>query len=220
VTGGNVSFYNESSDGAVFPTPTIGLVGLLEKADTYLATAPRSLDKAPYSLLLLGEFRPSFGGSEYLAHFKKQELGEVPFISLEAEKKAIELLLDLHGKNLLISAKDLSLGGLLVALAKMQMARGGLIQIQLDNLAKAKGLEGNLHKLCFGETGSSFLVTCLGEKEPALKTLCDQAGLSCFSLGTYQSGDGLHLSYQGKTREWTGDQLEDAFSKPLQRVFL
>jgi phosphoribosylformylglycinamidine synthase II len=91
VTGGNVSFYNESPEGPVFPTPTIGMVGSIKNVNQALQTAP----KIPgIKLALVGKFNPTIGGSEYLNLIHNKTWGAIPELNLKDEKNLIEWLID------------------------------------------------------------------------------------------------------------------------------
>ncbi len=113
VTGGNVSFYNESQDGPVKPTPTIGMVGLIE--DVSLAVQPFFAAEES-EIFLAGRFAPSFGGSEFLSLTTGRVEGQIPELDLSAEKNLVDFLCAASDGSLLLSARDLSLGGLATAL--------------------------------------------------------------------------------------------------------
>ncbi len=128
VTGGNVSFYNESSDPsssskaglhrtsqAVYPTPTIGMVGLVED----LSHVTTSYFKAEGDLIyILGEDREELGGSEYLKVIHDKVAGDSPRLDLATEKKLQDTVLELIGKKLIKSAHDISEGGIVCAIAE------------------------------------------------------------------------------------------------------
>ena len=115
VTGGNVSFYNESPDRAVYPTPTIGMLGLVED----LSHVTTSYFKNEGDLIyVLGEDKEELGGSEYLKVIYKKVEGTSPQISLSTEKKLQDTILDLIGKKIINSAHDISEGGIICALAE------------------------------------------------------------------------------------------------------
>jgi phosphoribosylformylglycinamidine synthase len=118
VVSGNVSFYNETEGKAVHPTPTVGMVGILDsdRDGCGLAFADANLD-----VIILGETRDELGGSEWQQMFAPDALALPPRVDLDAEKKLIALLQSLHREKLLRSAHDLSNGGLAVALAEMAM---------------------------------------------------------------------------------------------------
>uniref|UniRef100_A0A7V2ZL67 Phosphoribosylformylglycinamidine synthase subunit PurL n=1 Tax=Ignavibacterium album TaxID=591197 RepID=A0A7V2ZL67_9BACT len=115
VTGGNVSFYNESPETAVYPTPTIGMVGLVE--DLKHTTTSYFKDEGDV-IYLLGEDKEEIGGSEYLKIIHNIVAGDCPQINLDEEKKLQETLLSLIRKGLLKSAHDISEGGIVSALAE------------------------------------------------------------------------------------------------------
>jgi phosphoribosylformylglycinamidine synthase len=115
VTGGNVSFYNESPDRAVYPTPTIGMLGLVED----LSHVTTSYFKNQGDLIyVLGEDKEELGGSEYLKVIHKKVEGNSPQIDLPTEKKLQDSLLELIRKKLINSAHDISEGGIVCALAE------------------------------------------------------------------------------------------------------
>lgn len=115
VTGGNVSFYNESPNAAVYPTPTIGMVGLVE--DLKHITTSYFKDEGDV-IYLLGEDYEEIGGSEYLKVIHKKVSGNCPQIDLDKEKKLQNTLLNLIRKGLIKSAHDISEGGIVAALAE------------------------------------------------------------------------------------------------------
>ncbi|WP_337873368.1 phosphoribosylformylglycinamidine synthase subunit PurL [Ignavibacterium sp.] len=115
VTGGNVSFYNESPDAAVYPTPTIGMVGLVE--DLNHITTSYFKDEGDV-IYLLGGDKEELGGSEYLKVVHNIVAGDCPSIDLDREKKLQETLLNLIKEGLIKSAHDISEGGIATALAE------------------------------------------------------------------------------------------------------
>ncbi len=115
VTGGNVSFYNESPLSAVYPTPTIGMVGLIE--DLHDTTTSFFKDAGDL-VYLLGEDFGELGGSEYLKVIHRKVKGDCPKIDLSVEKKLQEALLGLIQKHIIKSAHDVSEGGIISALAE------------------------------------------------------------------------------------------------------
>lgn len=119
VTGGNVSLYNENPQGAVYPTPTIGMVGVLD--DAAHATSMR-FQHAGDDIVLLGENTDEIGGSEYLAWVHGVVAGAPPQVNLEGEKKLIDAVLEGIRSGKVRSAHDCSEGGLAVALAECCVA--------------------------------------------------------------------------------------------------
>ncbi len=115
VTGGNVSFYNESPDTTVYPTPVIGMVGLIE--DLSHITTSYFKDEGDI-IYLLGEDKEELGGSEYLKVIHNKVAGESPAINLDEEKKLQDTLLNLIRKGWIKSAHDITEGGIAAALAE------------------------------------------------------------------------------------------------------
>lgn len=115
VTGGNVSFYNESPNAAVYPTPTIGMVGIVEKLSNITTSFFKSVGDLIY---ILGEDYEEIGGSEYLKIIHGKVAGDCPKINLEIEKKLNCTMYDLIKSKLIKSAHDVSEGGLICALAE------------------------------------------------------------------------------------------------------
>ena len=115
VTGGNVSFYNESPEAAVYPTPTIGMVGLIENLEHITTSFFKNEDDLIY---LLGKDKEEMGGSEYLKVVHNKVAGDAPMINLTQEKKLQDTLLGLIRSNLIKSAHDISEGGFACALAE------------------------------------------------------------------------------------------------------
>ncbi len=119
VTGGNVSFYNESGDSAIWPTPVIGMLGLIRDHRLLVRTG----FPGPGMLLyLLGETFPELGGSEFAEVVLGRIAGRPPAIDLEREAALHRLLIDAAESDVLASAHDCSDGGLAVALAESAMA--------------------------------------------------------------------------------------------------
>jgi phosphoribosylformylglycinamidine synthase II len=115
VTGGNVSFYNQNPDGPVYPTPTIGMVGLLDNINNKMTL---DFKEEGDILYLLGHSFNDINCSEYLHNICNVKYSPAPHFDLEEEFKLQQLLLELHRKELLQSAHDVSEGGLFVTLSE------------------------------------------------------------------------------------------------------
>ncbi|MBS1493919.1 MAG: phosphoribosylformylglycinamidine synthase subunit PurL [Bacteroidetes bacterium] len=116
VTGGNVSFYNQSKDYAVFPTPSIGMIGLLEDYEKMVTSNFK--DEGDLIILLGNNSNNAIDGSEYLNTIHNLIKGDAPYVNLDEEKKLIDTLIEAADKKILKSAHDISDGGLAVALAE------------------------------------------------------------------------------------------------------
>jgi phosphoribosylformylglycinamidine synthase len=154
VTGGNVSLYNESPGGAVYPTPVVGMIGLLD--DIAHATRSTFVNEGD-SIVLFGSCTGELGGSEYLARIHGVVAGSPPQCNLDAERSAIEALLECINKGHVISAHDCSDGGLAVALAECCVAnrnllRGAEVKVDLDeDVSPRAGM--------FGEAQARFIIS-------------------------------------------------------------
>jgi len=115
VTGGNVSFYNQNPDGAVYPTPTIGMVGLLDDVNRKM-----TMDfKSDYDLIyLLGKSNDDIASSEYLHKVHKIEYSPAPHFDIDEELALQKKVLELIKKGLIESAHDISEGGLFISLVE------------------------------------------------------------------------------------------------------
>lgn len=115
VVSGNVSLYNETAQGAIYPTPVVGMVGLLKDVELRCDMA---FKRGGDLIVLLGQFRDELGGSEYLSVCHGLETGEVPEVNLEQEKTLLILIQNLIHAKILQSCHDISEGGLAVTLAE------------------------------------------------------------------------------------------------------
>ena len=152
VTGGNVSFYNDTEGLSIHPTPVLGIVGLIEDIRRLVRPGFRAAGDA---IVLIGESREEVGGTEYLLAQHGLRAGAPPAIDLEQEKRNQDFLLEAIEAGLVRSAHDLSEGGLAVALAECAFHGRGRIGCEVD-------LRSDLRDdvLLFGESQSRILVTC------------------------------------------------------------
>ncbi len=182
VVSGNVSLYNESGDQAIWPTPVVGMLGLLEQAN---ATCGIGFGAEGDIVGLLGDTPPELDGSEYLAVVHGQVAG-APTIDLEAELAVQTVLRDLIQAGLLASAHDCSDGGLAVAVAESAFAGG--IGVDLE--------AGSPHErddvTLFGEAPSRIVISATAEAWPDVEHLAAAAGVSVRELGRV-GGDRLRL---------------------------
>ncbi len=180
VIGGNVSFYNETQGQGIYPTPTIGMVGLLEHADCRMDQWFKTEGDV---VLLLGRNSDEVGGSEFLSLLHGRECGLPPSIDLEQEKRLHGLLLEAATAKLLASAHDTSDGGLGVALAESSFGQHGM-GCRID-LASG-GLRHDL--LLFAETQSRVVVSCTRENLEAFLQLATAASVPASAIGSVAHG--------------------------------
>jgi phosphoribosylformylglycinamidine synthase len=177
VTGGNVSFYNQSQDYAVYPTPVIGMLGLLEDVNKTMTSYFKSEGDI---IFLLGNANSSeVGGSEYLKSIHKLVKGDAPDIDLETEKKLHEAVLELIDNELINSAHDVSEGGLAVALAECcVLNRNFLIGCKINfDYNHRKDFE------LFGETQSRIIISAKESDVEHIFKICKKQNIKICKLG-------------------------------------
>ncbi|MBP6509267.1 MAG: phosphoribosylformylglycinamidine synthase subunit PurL [Candidatus Kapabacteria bacterium] len=182
VTGGNVSFHNESQQHAVFPTPTIGMLGLIDDITTVIGNAFVNENE---HVLMLGWQRSELGGSEYLKTIKGRVTGEAPYIDIDEEVRLQRATLLAIRSGLITAAHDCSEGGLLVALSEMTFGKGlgATIDVPFDHNA------GNV----FGEAQSRIIVSVPSSALDTVRSLCSENNVPLTMLGT-TGGTSLNIN--------------------------
>jgi len=152
VTGGNVSFYNESPNTAIFPTPVIGMLGLVENLK-YVTTS--EFKDAGDFIVMLGTIKPELGGSEFLKVVHDKVTGNAPSIDLQFEKRVQRTCLEAIRSGIVKSATDISDGGMAVAVAE------SLIRNKKKNLGASLYISRKMREdeLLFSESQSVIIVT-------------------------------------------------------------
>ncbi|HLQ23059.1 MAG TPA: AIR synthase-related protein, partial [Gemmatimonadales bacterium] len=194
VTGGNVSFYNESPTGAVDPTPIVGMVGLLARIEQ---AVPSHVREQGDVIFVLGETRSELGGSAYWEAVHGFVGGVPPRVDLAAERRLIDLLVAGAERGLFRSAHDCSQGGLGVALAEVAM--GGPYQetgLGMDIDLTAYGAPLTAPELLFSESHGRAVITCASQHAAAVAALAQEVRVPAFRAGAVGDQDGdlrLHL---------------------------
>ncbi len=189
VTGGNVSFYNDTEGVSIYPTPVLGIVGLIK--DINKVVTPDFREEGD-TVVLLGENKEELGGSEYLKIQFGREDGIPPAIDLAKEKAVQELCLEAAEAGFLESAHDLSEGGLAVCAAECGFFSGKKIGCELD-----LNDEWRPDALLFGETQSRILVTAKSSKLKKLLALAGKKGVKAAAIGKV-GGKKIRISLKGK----------------------
>ena len=216
VTGGNVSFYNESPTGAVDPTPVVGMVGLLARVDRAVPSHARAAGDVVF---LLGETRAELGASQLWEAVHGFVGGSPPRVDLGAERRLVDYLVAAAEAGLLRSAHDCSQGGLGVALAEVAM--GGPYEetgfgLDIDLTAYALGLAAV--DLLFSESRGRAVVTCAPERATAVAALAQELGVAAQRLGSVgQRGGAVRLRLRDTTVEHTVDRLREVYFSSLDR---
>jgi phosphoribosylformylglycinamidine synthase len=178
VVSGNVSFYNETNGLNIYPTPIIGMVGLIERADTAMTQWFRQEGDA---IVLLGTTREDLGGTEYLRVVHHREQGEPPYLNLETEKTLHACVLRLIRAGLVQSAHDCSDGGLAVALAECCVSApdtplGAVVRVSDQTIRR--------DALLFGESQSRVVLSTKPDAVDAVLTLARSLGVPAARIGT------------------------------------
>ncbi len=212
VTGGNVSLYNENPQGAVYPTPVIGMVGLIDDVAHVTRSA---FGTEGHAIVLLGENTNELGGSEYLAWVHGIVAGPPPACDLDAEKRLIDALLAAIGGGHVASAHDCSEGGLAVALAECCIgseARPMGAQVDLSAWASLP-----LRALLFGEAQARVVVST--GNAGAVLAAAAAHGVPARVIGTVRSASaGLVITVGDRVVRADGKRLATAFHTALPRA--
>ncbi|MGE5849799.1 MAG: phosphoribosylformylglycinamidine synthase subunit PurL [Candidatus Methylomirabilota bacterium] len=185
VTGGNVSFYNETLGQAIFPTPIVGMVGLLEEIGQ---ATTQWFKRDGDVVVLLGETREELGGSEYLKVVHNREEGRPPRLDLARERAVQQACLAAIRAGIVSSAHDCSDGGLAVALAECcvtapEHRRGATLELPGEIRSDA---------LLFGESASRIVVSIPPQQVERLRAIAREHAIPCAVLGAVR-GDRLAL---------------------------
>ena len=207
VVSGNVSLFNEAQGDAIYPTPVVGAVGVMDTLDAHLG-AGFTVDGSV--VLLLGDpgddDAASLAGSEYLAHMYDQVSGQ-PTLDLEAEARLQKLLADLAHAGMLNAAHDCADGGLAVALAESAVIGG-------HGFSGAVPVAARWDAALFGEQPGRAIVTCTPQRAKAVHQQAEAAGVPVTGLGTV-GGDRFVLT--GLVDEPMAT-LRDAYENGLERA--
>ena len=207
VTGGNVSFYNESPDVAVYPTPTIGMVGLVEDLNHVTTSYFKNEGDLVF---LLGEDHEELGGSEYVKVIHNKVAGNSPEINLQTEKTLHESLLNLIRRGLINSAHDISEGGIGAALA----------ECCIINQEKMLGCEVEIPIISrkdfslFSESQSRIIISVSQEKRNAVETELNSLSQSFKLLGKVTGQKLKIINYF----EISLSDLSDVYYKTIPRI--
>jgi phosphoribosylformylglycinamidine synthase II len=217
VTGGNVSLYNESPIGAIDPTPTIGMLGLLPDVSLRV---PSHFCAPLDSIFLLGETRGHLGGSSYWEVVHGFLGGPPPPVDLAAEKRLQRLLVVAAERGLLQSAHDCADGGLAVALAEAAIGQPYApaplgAKVSLGNTG---GLP--VTALLYGEDAGRVVVSCRPREAAAFRTLAEEQGVPIEPIGTVAAPNEaleIHLRDNHTTLRWPTVDLRRAYFDAIPR---
>jgi phosphoribosylformylglycinamidine synthase len=210
VTGGNVSFYNESPQGAVYPTPVIGMVGLVQALSD--VTTAWFKDEGDV-IALLGRNIGHLGATEYLEVIHGVVAGEPPPLDLESEKNVMRACLAAIRKGIVKSAHDCSEGGLAVAIAE-----GCILNLERPIGATIRQAVGPTRDDAhlFGEDQARIVVTSSRMRYPELQALCNHIGAECTEIG-FVGGDHLRVE---EAIDVHCEELREAYYNAIGRAMM
>ncbi len=217
ITGGNVSFYNETLGEGIYPTPVIGMVGVLE--DVHKAVGPH-FKMADRALLLLRASEPGdtydveaeFGSSEYAKEVLGELWGFPPALEMEREAALQKAIIEMIDARLVDSAKDCSEGGIAVALAEcgFEYGIGANVDLGSDGLVPEFVL--------FGEDASRILVSCDPNTVERIKQIAVKYALSAEHIGRTVPGH-VEIQVDGKLAVSAGvSELNEVWSRALEKA--
>lgn len=181
VTGGNVSFYNQNPDGPVYPTPTIGMVGVLDNPDDKMTL---DFKQEGDMIVLIGTQKNDIGSSEYLHKIKGVGLSPAPYFNIDEEFTVQKFTSSIIKEKIIASAHDISEGGLMVALLESGFNRNLGFDVTSSSLTE-EGLRTDAY--WFGEAQGRIVVSCSKDKLNELKHKAASTGIDIAVLGTVTS---------------------------------
>ena len=180
VTGGNVSFYNQSSDeGPVFPTPTIGMLGILDTKSSMMTLDFKNVGDAIY---LIGESKNDIACSEYLYSYHKIKSSPAPFFDLDKEYDTHQLIKQLIESHAIVSAHDVADGGLFITLMESAMSRNLGFEIESEEDIRKDAF-------LFGEAQGRIVVSVPEAKQAEFIEIAATSAIEYTLLGTVTAGD-------------------------------
>jgi phosphoribosylformylglycinamidine synthase len=217
ITGGNVSLYNETDGRAIYPTPIIGVVGLLDDVDRVLT---RRFQESGDIVILLGEGRGELGGSEYLKLAHGLVQGLPPSIDLRLERALQDLLVALANDRLIRSAHDCADGGLAVTLAECCFGAGGSgVEVSIDAVNVWRAAMTNQAAALFGESASRVVVSTPPDNVADVLQRAAAAGVPARVIGE-TGGNRLRIAVGGTlVVDLAVDEAERTWATAIERVF-
>ena len=218
ITGGNVSLYNETDGKAIYPTPTIGIVGMIQHVDRVLT---RRFRRSGDVIVLLGESRGELGGSEYLKTVHDLVRGVPPMLDLERERALQRLLVRLADERLVHSAHDCSDGGLAVTLAECSFGTGGIgAEVSIEGTSVSKNPRLNVAAALFGESATRVVVSTASDLVTEVLQQAARDGVPARVIGE-TGGNRLRMAVAGSVEvDVAIEQAESAWSDAIGRIFV
>ncbi|MCS6884608.1 MAG: phosphoribosylformylglycinamidine synthase subunit PurL [Acidobacteriota bacterium] len=217
ITGGNVSFYNETEGRRIYPTPVIGMVGIIDNLKHITSCGYRNANDV---VLLLGTCKEDLGGSEYLSYVKATVDGQPPSLDLDLEKRVQKTCLEAIRQGWVTSAHDVSDGGLLVALVECSLSVqatekkphyiGATYYLEAGEISLAATL--------FGETPSRIILSARPENVAAIKSLAEANDVPCHEIGHTGGEDFRVYLNRNKILDYPLAEIAEVWQKALDKL--
>jgi phosphoribosylformylglycinamidine synthase len=211
VTGGNVSFYNQTGDFAIFPTPVVGVLGVI---DDVARRIPSGWQDDGNNLYLLGVTKDELDGSVWADVIHSHLGGRPPKVNLAYEKKLAELLHGASLQGLIASATDLSEGGLAQALTESVLRFNMGARVWLTEICERDGVDRT--SALFSESTGRVLVSVGREDDVKFVGLCDARGIPVLRIGVTDNTDELDIQ---DLASWKLDDLRTPWASTLPELF-
>ena len=194
VTGGNVSFYNQSPDGPVYPTPTIGMVGLLDSVDDKMTMYFKNASDEIY---IIGHLKNDIGSSEYVHKIVGEEFSSAPYFNLDEEFDMQQLVMKLIQEKVIVSAHDISEGGLIVTLLESSFNKNLGFSVSQENKEIRKDA------FWFGEAQGRVVVSVNEKMKADFEKIVSESSVPVIKIGNVNEG-GVNVDGQawGSVAEW------------------
>ena len=236
ITGGNVSFYNETLGKSIYPTPVIGVLGILDDASRVLKISFRNPGDEIFLLdgqnsssrhserseeSLFSSQAKEFSSSEYSKTVASIVAGEAPAIDLAAEKRLIDCLVAIASQRIAASAHDVSDAGLAVTLAESCFSVVAGLQTRSFPVGAAIKMNdvGPAEHALFNERGARCVVTVAPENIAALQSVAAQYGVAAIEIGQVTNDGTLRIQYKGRAIiDSPVESLRDIWANSLERT--
>ena len=206
VTGGNVSFHNESQQHAVFPTPTIGMLGIIDDLDKTMSS---NFKQSGDEIFLIGNNRKELGGSEYIKMLSGEITGKPPIINVEDEAKLIKVLLELCRNQTINSAHDASEGGLAVCLAEKLFGTGDASNFGCDAYLPDSA------SALFGESHGRVIVSLPSDKVSELESICKSNDVNFWKIGLVNNSGNIKI---GESININISEIKDLYENAIPKI--
>jgi phosphoribosylformylglycinamidine synthase len=211
VTGGNVSFYNQTGDIAIHPTPVVGVLGVI---DDVARRIPSGWQDAGNNIYLLGVTRDELDGSVWSEVIHDHLGGKPPVVDLSAEKALAELLQGASLQGLLASTHDLSEGGLAQTLVESTLRFGMGARVWLNEICERD--EVDLTAALFSESTARVIVSVGREDDVKFVGLCEARGIPVLRIGVTDASGQLEIQ---DLATWSIEELRSSHASTLPELF-